>query len=170
MKRRLLPAPAGEGEADIRPTLLGIVTLLFLLLFFLLSTSTGQRLGVHTLKVSSPDDLAQLPHTGLVQDVRVRLVGGAATVLFSVTTTDIAAAATAVEKRVIEIPPKSAGHIDLVLLDAAMAQVHAIDPSQERLVLDPDEATPMDQVFRAMDIIKGPLPSPYFPKLTLADG
>jgi len=38
--------PNAAEEADVRPTLLGVVTLLFLLLFFLMSTTSGQRLGV----------------------------------------------------------------------------------------------------------------------------
>ena len=43
-------------EADVRPTLLGVVTLLFLLLFFLLSTSSGQRLGVVDLRLAAPGE------------------------------------------------------------------------------------------------------------------
>ncbi len=170
MKRRLLSSSHSEEPADVRPTMLGIVTLLFLLLFFLLSTSTGQRLGVHTLKVSSTADLALLPHTGLLKKVTISIREGSTQVDFEVQSTDIAAAATSVERRQVLIPAAADGKVDLVLLDATMAQIHGMDPAQENASLAPDDRTSMDQLFRAMDIIKGPPATPYFPKLTLADG
>ena len=166
MKRRMFSSE-GAAEADVRPTLLGIVTLLFLLLFFLLSTSTGQRLGVHNLRLGSPADLAPLPHTGLVQSVKITLTGGTAQIVFQVQTTDISASATSTETRTVTVPPASGGALDLVALDAALAGIHQIDPSQENASLDPDDAVLVDELFKAMDVIKGPAGSPYFPKLTL---
>ena len=164
-RRALGSEPA--TEADVRPTLLGVVTLLFLLLFFLLSTSTGQRLGVQSLRLGSPADLAPLPHTGLVQSVKVTISGGAAVILFQVQTTDISASATSVEQRTLTVPPKAGGGLDLVALDAALASVHSIDPTQEAAQLDPDDSTLVEDLFRAMDVIKGPPGVPYFPKVTL---
>lgn len=166
MRPRLLGhEPA--AEADVRPTLLGIVTLMFLLLFFLLSTSTGQRLGVQNLRLGSPADLAPLPHTGLVQSVKVSLNGGTAVVVFQVQTTDISASATSVEVRTVTVPPLAGGGLDLVGLDTALASIHSIDPTQETAQLDPDDAVLVDELFKAMDVIKGPPGQPYFPKVTL---
>ena len=166
MRRPLRAAPAA-AKADIRPTLLGVVTLMFLLLFFLLQTSSGQRLGTIDLRLGSPGDLAPLPHAGLVKEVRVALHGPDGTVTFDVQSTDIAAAATTLERRVLEVPGKN-GAIDFPALLAALEEVHAIDGSQERARLDPDDATSADTLFAVMDVVRGPPQAPLFPKLTLS--
>lgn len=154
-------------EADVRPTLLGVVTLMFLLLFFLLTTSSGMRLGVIDLRLGSPADLAPLPHAGLVKDVGVRLRGGTATLTFEVATTDISASSTAVEQRVVEVPARPDGGVDVAALLDAMVRVHAIDPSQEHARLDPDDAASVETIFNVMDTLRGPSQAPLFPKLTL---
>jgi hypothetical protein len=155
-------------EADVRPTLLGIVTLMFLLLFFLLSTSSGERLGVVDLRLASPGDLATLPHAGLVSDVRVSLRGTDVSLVFSVQTTDISASSTATEQRRVEVPGKD-GRVDLVTLLAAVEQIHGIDPSQERVTLAPDDAVPVETLFAVMDVLRGAPASPMFPKITLSE-
>ncbi len=155
MTRRALLKSELFPEADIRPTLLGIVTLLFLLLFFLLSTSTGQRLGVIDIKAAAAMEMASLPHTGLVKEVQVTLSGDMATVIADVQTTDIAAAATSTERRVIPVAPRDGGGPDLVALGAALAAIKEIDPTQEKIVLLPDQETPMHTVFSVMDTARG---------------
>jgi hypothetical protein len=145
-----------EG-ADIRPTLLGVVTLLFLLLFFLLSTSTGQRLAALDLRFASEAELAPLPHTGLVDGVRVAVRPSGAVVTFEVQTTDIAAASSAVEQRRIDV---AAG--DLVALASALETVKAIDPAQERARLALDDAMPVSELMPVLDVVRAP-----YPKVTL---
>ncbi|MDP2315137.1 MAG: hypothetical protein Q8P41_19715 [Pseudomonadota bacterium] len=151
----------------MRPTLLGVVTLMFLLLFFLLTTSSGQRLGVLDLRLGSPSDLAPLPHAGLVKDIAVTLRGPALTVTYTVQSTDIAAASTSVEQRVKELPARE-GRPDLAALLAALEEVHDVDPSQERARFDPDDATSAETVIAVMDVIHGPQGSPLFPKIALS--
>ncbi len=164
-RRRLFRAGA-EVEADVRPTLLGVVTLMFLLLFFLLTTSSGQRLGVLDLRLGSPADLAPLPHAGLVKDVRVSLSGDDLALTYDVQSTDIAAAATSVERREQALPGKD-GRPDLAALLAALQAVHDVDPSQERARLAPDDAATTETIIAVMDVIRGPTDAPLFPKLTL---
>lgn len=167
MKRPGLLRAFQPTEADIRPTLLGVVTLMFLLLFFLLTTSSGQRLGVIELRLGSAADLAPLPHSGLVKDVRVVMRGADVDVTFSVATTDIAAAATTVEERRVTVPGRD-GRPDLEKLLATMDEVHRIDPSQTRARLDPDDGASVDALFAVMDVIRGTEEAPLFPKVTLA--
>ncbi len=168
MNRRSLLNKDLFPEADIRPTLLGIVTLLFLLLFFLLSTSTGQRLGVVDIKAAAAMEMASLPHAGLVKEVQIALQGDLATVIADVQTTDIAAASTSTERRVIPIAPRAEGGVDLVGLGAALAAIKSIDPTQEKVVLLPDQDTPMDTLFAVMDAARGAGGGvPLYPQVTL---
>lgn len=167
MKRAGLLRAWTPMEADVRPTLLGVVTLMFLLLFFLLTTSSGMRLGVIELRLGSPADLAPLPHTGLVKDLEVRLRGSALTLVFQVATTDISASATSVEERTVEVAPLTDGRPDLAGLLAAVEEVHGIDPSQTHARLDPDDAASVDTLFAVMDVLRGTAEAPMFPKVTL---
>lgn len=166
-RRRALFRPAAEVEADVRPTLLGVVTLMFLLLFFLLSTSSGVRLGVLDLRLGSPADLAPLPHAGLVKDVRVGLSGAALTVTWEIQSTDIAAAATTVERRQRDLPGVG-GRPDLAGLLATLQTIKDIDRSQERARLDPDDAASTETIIAVMDVLRGPEGAPLYPKVTLA--
>jgi hypothetical protein len=165
-RRRPLFRHGAAAEADVRPTLLGVVTLMFLLLFFLLTTSSGQRLGVIDLRLGSPADLAPLPHAGLIKDVRVTLNGASLTLSYEVQSTDIAAAATSVERREQVFPAKNAKP-DLAALLAALVAVHDIDRSQERARLAPDDTATTETIIAVMDVIHGPTDAPLFPKVTL---
>ena len=164
--RRLL-SHRSDAEADVRPTLLGIVTLLFLLLFFLLTTSTGQRLAVIDLILGSATDPAPLPHTGLVQDVAVTMAGGSVTLTVQVQTTDISASSTAVETRTVAIPPAADGRVDLAALARAVAQVKGIDPAREAARLAPDDEVTTAELVRVMDVLRGTAADPAFPGLSL---
>lgn len=166
-RRRALFRRDAEVEADVRPTLLGVVTLMFLLLFFLLTTSSGQRLGVLELRLGSPADLAPLPHAGLVKDVRVTLVGTTLTLTYEVQSTDIAAAATAVERRQRELPAVG-DRPDFAGLLVALQEVKDVDRSQERARIDPDDAATTASIIALMDVVRGPTDAPLYPKLTLA--
>ena len=164
--RRLLRLEA-TAEADVRPTLLGIVTLLFLLLFFLLSTSTGEKLASIELQAAT-GELAPLPHTGLVKSIALRVSGGAARLDFEVRTTDIAASSTAVEARALVVPALPDGRVDLAGLAAALQQIKDIDPARERLRLEPDDAVSVAELLRVLDVVHGP-GGALFPKAELGD-
>ncbi len=165
MRRRLFRGDLA-AEADVRPTLLGVVTLLFLLLFFLLSTSSGQRLGVIGLRLGTAADLAPLPHAGLVQSVEVRLDQGVLVVVALVQTTDIAAAATSVEQRRFEIPARGDGP-DLARLVAVIDELHGVDPAQTRARLHPGDDVDTGTLFALLDVLRGPSDAPRFPDVTL---
>lgn len=162
---RLFRSPPA-AEADVRPTLLGVVTLLFLLLFFLLSTSTGQRLGVIGLRLGSAADLAPLPHAGLLRSLEVRLDAGTLRVLAEVQTTDIAAASTAVEHRQFELPPVG-GSPDFAGLTRIVDELHGLDPSQTRARVRPDDAVPTGTLVAVLDVVRGAPHAPRFPQVAL---
>lgn len=166
-RRLFSPATAAAG-ADVRPTLLGVVTLLFLLLFFLLGTTSGQKLSVVGLRVGGADGLAPLPHAGLLKSLRVEVLGGGAlTLRAEVQTTDIAASATSTETRVIPVPAASAG-VDLRTLDKALAELHDVDPAQRRATVLPDDAVTTQELMTVLDAVRGPSGS-RFPEVVLQD-
>lgn len=167
MRRRALLGEASTPEADVRPTLLGIVTLLFLLLFFLLSTSTGQRLGVVDIRAEAAMELASLPHAGLVKTVWVQLDGDSASVSADVSTTDIASSSTTLERRVIPVAPRDGGGVDLRALGAALQAIKQIDPSQDSVTLVPGQDTTVDVLFGVMDTARGSGGAALFPRITL---
>lgn len=165
---RRLFADDAAAEADIRPGLLGIVTLLFLLLFFLLSTSSGQRLGTLTLRFGTSADLAPLPHVGLLQSLRVSVDAGVLGIDAAVQSTDIAASAVTTEARHVRLPARADGHPDLAALDRALADLHALDPAQERAVVAPDDAVATDDLLAVLDAVRGEKANPRFPQVALA--
>ncbi len=170
MRRRLRP-PQATAEADVRPTLLGVVTLLFLLLFFLLGTTSGQKLAVVGLRVGTAEGMAPLPHAGLLRSARIEVAGVDVTVRAEVQTTDIAASATSTELRVVPIPGVSGPggrSLDRVSLERTLAELHAIDGSQRRAtVLAADEVNTAD-LLAVLDAVRGPANS-RFPEVVLQD-
>lgn len=162
---RLFRENPGE-EADVRPTLLGVVTLMFLLLFFLMSTSSGQRLGVVDLRLAAPGEAPPLPHSGLVKSVRIAVNPDGAVVEFDVATTDISAAATTTELRRIEVPAKNAA-LDVAALVAAIEVVHAIDVAQLEAEVHPGPELSTATLLAALDAVRGTAAAPRFPKVSL---
>jgi len=155
-----------EAEADVRPTLLGVVTLMFLLLFFLLATSSGQRLGVVDLRLAAPGEAPPLPHAGLVKSVVVSLQPSAARVEFEVATTDIASSADTRELRAIDVP-SSGDRVDLAALLAALETVHRIDGSQERAEVRPSPEVSTATLLAVLDVVRGSSQAPLFPRVSL---
>lgn len=156
--------PAG---ADVRPSLLGVVTLLFLLLFFLLSTSSGQRLGAVALRFGGAADLAPLPHSGLLQRVKVQVGPEGAEVLAELATTDIAAASTSREQRRSLVPRGADGRLDLARLDGLLDELHRLDRSQERAEVVPADGVSTQELFEVLDLVRGDKGAPRFPNVAL---
>ena len=142
---------------------------MFLLLFFLLSTSSGQRLGVVDLRLASPGEAPPLPHAGLVKSVRVLVATGGARVEFEVASTDIAAASTTRELRTIDIgkAPNGSPGPDIAALATALERVHAIDGSQERAEVRPVPNLSTEVLLAVVDAVRGSAGAPLFPKLSL---
>ncbi len=171
MRRRLFQESAYE-EADVRPTLLGVVTLAFLLLFFLLGTSTGARLAVLDLvERAAGEDAAgaELPHPGPVRDVVLALSDdGSAELRFAVQSTDVAAASTSTEQRRLVIPSHG-GAFDPAGVEAAILRVHALDGAQRHATLAPAMRTDTATLLAALDLLRGPDSAPRYPDVGLRD-
>ncbi len=169
MRRRMFASGHVEADgADVRPTLLGVVTLLFLLLFFLLGTTSGEKLAVIGLRVGASTGLAPLPHAGLLKSLRVEVPGdGSVTLRATVQTTDISASATTTEDRVVVVSPR-AGALDGPALDKALADLHAVDATQQRATVLPGDGVPTQALMTVLDAVRGPQNS-RFPEVVLQD-
>lgn len=168
MRRRRLYAPTPAAEADVRPTLLGVVTLLFLLLFFLLGTSSGQKLAVIGLRSASAEGLAPLPHSGVLRSLRVEVAGNGDVIVRSdVQTTDISASATSTEARAQPVPARD-GAVDSAALGAVLAALHDADPAQRRATVTPTDDVRTDALIRVLDTVRGP-GNGWFPEVSLRD-
>ena len=168
-RSRLFAGGGGTEGTDIRPTLLGVVTLMFLLLFFLLNTSSGVRLAATSLRLAAPDALVPLPHTGLLKSLHVRVERTQLLIEFELQTTDIAASATATEQHRRVFPARD-GAPDLVALLELIDGLHRRDPSQQRIRLSPDDDVPVEVLLRVMDAVRGTEEAPMFPKIILGGG
>jgi hypothetical protein len=161
----------------VRPTLLGIVTLAFLLLFFLLATGTGWRWGAVPIRVSGQGAAAArgvegaLPaHRGPVRDARVLVVpDGTVEVRFQARTTDIAAASTTDEARVWTLPSVRE-RPDGAALRVAIERLHALDPAQDHVALVPRESADSEEVMALLDILRGPDDAPTFRAVAVETG
>jgi hypothetical protein len=165
LKRRLF-ASLQEQEADVRPTLLGVVTLLFLLLFFLLSTSSGQRMGAFGITLPSSEAWAPLPHTGLIQALSIHIKNQDILVVFEYSSTDIAASATTTEHYERSLPALS-GKLDRAALLSLLTDLHQKDPSRTRATVIPDDAVSTEDLFIVLDLVRGSELAPLFPEVAL---
>jgi hypothetical protein len=161
-KRRNAP----PADADLRPTLIAAVTLLFLLMSFLLTTTAGQRLGVLDLELAEEGDVAAVPSRGVLSNLELRVDGSDVQVRMAIATTDIAAASTARETRAYAVPAVS-GRLDAGRLGAILAEAKAMDPSAESARIVPTDGTPAASVVAVLDTVRGTPGSPLFPRAEL---
>ena len=166
-RRRMFTASAEPEGADVRPTLLGVVTLLFLLLFFLLGTTSGEKLATIGLHIGTADGLAPLPHAGLLKSLRVEVAAdGGVTLRADVQTTDIAASSTTTEARVLTVP--AVHGVDTRGVDKALADLHALDPTQRRATVLPADGVTTQALMTVLDAVRGPSDT-RFPEVLLQD-
>lgn len=176
-RRRVLGVGRAETAPDVRPTLLGVVTLSFLLLFFLLATGTGWRWGAVPVAIAGQGtrgaevvEGAMPAHRGAVRDVRIAVQpDGTVAVRFLARTTDIAAASTADEARAWSLPP-AAGGPDTAALRVAVGRLRDLDPAQEHVVLVPREASDSGEVMSLVDVLRGPDDAPAFRAVAVETG
>lgn len=144
---------------------------MFLLLFFLLSTSSGQRLGVIDLRLAAPGEAPPLPHAGVVKAIRISVATDGARVEFEVASTDIAAAATTRELRAVDVPAAKGNNgtitPDYGALAQALTTIKGIDRSQLRAEVLPAPNLPTEILLPVLDLARGPADSPLFPRLSL---
>lgn len=165
MKRRLLQGDA--APADLRPAMLSVwIALLLLLLPMLLVTSSPQKLAGIGLSVAGAGELP--PHAGAVAAVSVAVGGdGAARVTAQVRRTDVGAGVGDTAERAVDVPGAD-GRVDLRALQAALTEIHRLDPSLTRITVTPADAAPVREIVALLDAVRSSGGRPLYPDVVLA--
>jgi len=163
--RRLRP-PRPRSAPDLRPGLLSVVGLLFMLLPFLLLTTSIQKLtGIDLALAGSTGELAPLP-PGTVEAVEVHLQGHALRLRSALRTRDVTASQGDVTWSETALPPVQ-GAMDLTGLQDALLRVQALDPEHHRVLVVPDDDTPTSRVVALVDAVGSHRGLPLFPEVVL---
>ena len=158
MARRLFTAP--PPTADVRPSLMAVVSLMLLLLPVLLLATSAQKLTGLALSVPGPSE--QLPPVppGPIETLRVSRGDDGYTVLAEVRRTDIGSNVGDTEAKQLRV-------VDLLALQAQLRVLKALDPSRERIHLVPAASTPTEEVVRWMDAVRADAQGALFPSVVL---
>ena len=155
---RLFRAP--PAEADARPALMSVISLMVLLLPMLVATTSAQRLAGLPLGVPGPADELPPESPGPVEDVTVRAEGGGYRLEARVRRADVRASAGEVELR-------SWALADLPALQAALADLKRRDPARDRITLIPSPTTTTAELVRWMDGVRHGPDGVLYPKVVL---
>lgn len=165
MKRRLfLTAPP---PADLRPAMLSVwIALLLLLLPMLLVASSPQKLAGIGLSVAGAGSLP--PHAGAVVAVSLRAADdGAVTITAVVRRTDVGANVGDTAAREDMVPARD-GHVDLVGVQAALLELHRLDPALTRITVGPPDGAPVRDTIALLDAVRAAGGRPLYPDVVLA--
>lgn len=164
--RRLRP-DRPRSAPDLRPGLLSVVGLLFLLLPFLLLTTSIQKLtGLDLQLAGSPGELAPLP-PGQVEAVEVHLRQHDLTLRSAVRTRDVTASQGDVTWSELELPSRPEGGMDLAALQEALVRIRALDSEHQRILVVPDDQVPTTRVVALVDAVRVRAGLPLYPEVVL---
>ncbi len=163
---RRLRGPRPRATPDLRPGLLSVVGLLFLLLPFLLLTTSIQKLtGLDLRLAASAGELAPLP-PGRIESIEVHLDGHDLKIRSALRTMDVTASRGDVTWSETELPARE-GVMDLEGLQASLLRLRGLDPSRERALVVPDDQVPTTRVVALVDAVGAYQGEPLFPEVVL---
>jgi len=163
--RRLRARPA-PSPPDLRPALLAVIGLMFLLLPFLLLTTSIRKLAGLDLELAQDrGDLAPLP-PGVVESLEVWLRGDELRVRAAVRTLDVNAATGDATWSELQLPGRD-GELDLAGLQLELARLRRLDPARQRIELRPTDGTPTSLVVAVADALRGSAEQELFSQVVL---
>jgi biopolymer transport protein ExbD len=143
-----------------------VVGLLFLLLPFLLLTTSIQKLtGLDLQLAASAGELAPLP-PGQVEAVEVHLRDQQLRLRSAVRTRDVTASQGDVTWSELALPAQQGG-MDLAGLQDALARLQNLDPDHQRVLVVPDDAVPTSRVVALVDAVRSRGGQPLYPEVVL---
>ncbi len=151
---------------DLRPGLYSVVALLFLLLPFLLLTTSIQKLtGLDLGLAGSAGELAPMP-PGPIEAIEIQLDNGELTLRSARRTRDVTASQGDVTWNEQHLPPRN-GEMDLDGLQQALLRLHALDPDRERVLVVPTDDVPTTRVVALVDAVRSHGGELLFPEVVL---
>lgn len=163
--RRLL-APRRRAGADPRPALLSVIALMFLLLPFVLLTTSPQKLGGLGLALAGEGAEAPAVSPGPLERVEVRTDGSRLVLRAAIRSTDVTAEAGDTTETETVLPPVDA-RPDLAGLQTRLAELRHLDPHQQRITVIPADDLSTSQVVALVDAVRGDPASPLFEEVVL---
>ncbi len=148
--------------------MLGIVALMFLLLPFLLLTTSADKLVALDLGLAAEDGLPPAPSTGTVESIDIALSDRVVSIEARVRRADVTA--NQGEARLLQtrlLPVKE--DLNLGGLQETLRGLKRLDPNRERATLRPADGTPVHEVVAVMDAMRGDSDSALFPEIVLQD-
>ena len=150
---RRLRAAAAASPPDLRPGLLSVVALMFLLLPFVLLTTSPEKLAGLGLALAGDGADAPSVTPGPVERVEVSLGGGEIVVRAAIRSTDVTAEAG--DAQVVETRfPAVEDRPDLAALQARLAELRTLDPLQQRATVIPHDDLPTAAVVGLVDAVR----------------
>jgi hypothetical protein len=146
--------------------MLAIIALLFLLLPFLLLTTSIQRLAGLELGLAAAGEIAPTA-VGAIEAVDLFVQGDAVVVRAAIRTTDVTANEGDTRALEIRIEPLN-DSLDLAALQAALRRFKALDPDQERAVVHPEGDTETARIVALLDATRHDSSGPLFSDIVLA--
>lgn len=165
MLRRLTPrAPA--TEPDLRPGLLSVACLLFMLLPCLMLTTSLYRLTSLPFLLPARGEGGAPPPSAVLDALEVQVRAEALLVRAALRTTDVTAMAGDAVWQEVSLPAIS-GQPDLGGLRRELDRLHALDPMAKRVTLLPAEDTATERLVVVMDVLRGTATEPRFTEISL---
>jgi len=161
---RRLRAPAAAASPDLRPALLSVVALMFLLLPFVLMTTSSDKLA--GLGLSLLGDGAATPSPGVVERVEIALAGDEIVLRTAIRATDVTADAGDTVEAETQLPGVD-GHPDLATLQARLRDLRRLDPHQQRATVVPADDTSTARVVALVDAVRADRDGPLFDQVIL---
>jgi hypothetical protein len=155
--RRLRPTARAE-EPDLRPGLLSLVCLLFILLPCLLLTTSLQRLtslgvGLATARAGATTGSTVPARPGVLEALEVHVEGQEILVRARLRTLDVRTSEGSGTWNESRLPPTERGP-DLAGLQAVLVELHRIDPERRSVSLFPAPDTSTDTLLAVMDVLR----------------
>ena len=157
---------ASPGEPDLRPGLLSIACLLFILLPCLMLTTSLYRLTTLPFTMPARGE-GTAPPPSVLEGLEVHIRGDDIVVRAALRTTDVTASTgQAVWNETTHLPKN--GHPAVDALQEQLASLHRLDPTNPRVTVVPGDDTPTDRLVWVMDAVRqGADSTPLFTEITL---
>lgn len=166
MFKRLRKKPI-SAEPDLRPALLSLVCLLFILLPTLLITTSLQRLSALAVALSGRDNASASVEPGIIEDIEVQVEGETILLRTALRTLDIRAMTGERTWNELLLPPLD-GRPDWLALRQSLQEFHRMDPSRRSIRLVPDAMTSTSTLTSLMDVVRASPEGPLFDQIELA--
>ncbi len=163
---RRLRTGAAASPPDLRPGLLSVVALMFLLLPFVLLTTSPEKLAGLGLALAGEGADAPAVTPGPVERVEVSLDGGEIVVRAAIRSTDVTAEAG--DSQVVETRFEAVdGAPDLTALQVRLGELRALDPLQTRATVIPSDELPTAAVVGLVDAVRSGAGGPLYADVLL---